>query len=97
MLFLFFSALQPADAVFPTSYGEPEDCEQAECDFYVEWRNNDRFVDFRMEGNAIGWIALGLSSENTPLDMVRRCNVLRLLDNTYLCFQSSTTEKLKPL
>jgi len=56
--------------VFPNSFGQPEDCEQAECDFYVEWRNNDRFIDFRMEGNAIGWIALGLSGDNTPLNMV---------------------------
>ena len=55
--------------MFPNSYGQPEDCEQDECDFYVEWRNNDRFVDFRMEGDAIGWIALGLSAANTPLNM----------------------------
>ena len=57
--------------MFPNSFGQPEDCEQAECDFYVEWRNNDRFVDFRMEGNATGWIALGLSGVNAPLNMVR--------------------------
>jgi len=61
---------QPIDAVFPNSYRQPEDCEQDECDFYVEWRNNDKFVDFRMEGNASGWITLGLSGANTPLNMV---------------------------
>ncbi|XP_065905952.1 putative ferric-chelate reductase 1 [Dysidea avara] len=62
----------PVDAVFPNSYGQPEDCEQDECEFYVEWRNNGRFVDFRMEGNATGWIALGLSGANTSLNMVGR-------------------------
>jgi len=68
--FYCFSTPQPVDAVFPNSYGQPEDCEQDECDFYVKWRNNDRFVDFRMEGNATGWIALGLSGINDPLNMV---------------------------
>ncbi|XP_065905954.1 ferric-chelate reductase 1-like [Dysidea avara] len=62
----------PVDAVFPYSYGQPEDCKQDECYFYVEWRNNGDFIDFRMEGDASGWIALGLSGANTPLDMVGR-------------------------
>ncbi|XP_065905953.1 uncharacterized protein [Dysidea avara] len=62
----------PVDAVFPYSYGQPEDCERDECEFYVEWRNNGDFVDFRMEGNATGWIALGLSGVNTSLNMVGR-------------------------
>ena len=59
--------------MYPNSYGQPEDCERDECDFYVEWRSNGRFVDFRMEGgdaSTDGWIALGLSSASTPLDMV---------------------------
>ena len=67
---MLFSSPQPVDAVFPYSYGQPEDCERDECEFYVEWRNNGDFVDFRMEGNATGWIALGLSGVNTSLNMV---------------------------
>ena len=62
--------LQPLDAVFPNSYGQPEGCQQQNCIFYVEWRNNENFIDFRMEGDGDGWIALGITAQNTPLNTV---------------------------
>ena len=58
---------QPPDAVFFNSYGQPEGCQRDECEFYVEWRNNEEFIDFRMEGNGDGWIALGITSFTTIL------------------------------
>ena len=52
------------------SYGQPEGCQQNECDFFVEWRKNEDFIDFRMIGTAKGWIALGITADNSPLTMV---------------------------
>ena len=70
-IILVFISPQPVDAEFNRSYGEPEGCERDNCTLYVEWRNNgDDFIDFRIEGDSIGWIALGISSENTPLETV---------------------------
>ena len=71
--------------MFPYSYGQPEDCKQDECYFYVEWRNNGDFIDFRMEGDASGWIALGLSGANTPLDMVCIACVRVCVCATHVC------------
>jgi len=68
---VLFISPQPVDAVFPSNYGQPEGCERDKCTLYVEWRNNgDDFIDFRMKGDSNGWIALGVSSENTPLKTV---------------------------
>ena len=61
---------QPPDAVFPNSYGQPEGCQQQNCTFYVEWRNNGDFIDFRMEGDGNGWIAMGITAQDSPLDRV---------------------------
>ena len=56
--------------MFFNSYGQPEGCPQEECNFYVEWRRNGDFVDFRMEGNGNGWIALGITADNSTLNTV---------------------------
>ena len=57
--------------MFFNFYGQPEGCQRANCTFYVEWRNNgDQFIDFRMEGNANGWIALGITDSNLRLTNV---------------------------
>ena len=47
-------------------YGQPEGCQREECDFYVEWRINGVMdhIDFRMEGNADGWIAMGITTSS---------------------------------
>ena len=43
----------------------PEDCTPSTCDYYAAWRQNSDFdfVDFRIEGNVQGWLALGLSED----------------------------------
>jgi hypothetical protein len=43
----------------------PTDCTPQECDYYAAWRqsNDFDFVDFRIEGNVQGWVALGLSED----------------------------------
>ena len=43
----------------------PEDCTPRSCDYYAAWRqsSNYDFVDFRIEGNVQGWLALGLSED----------------------------------
>ena len=43
----------------------PERCSPQVCDYYAAWKQSDDldFVDFRLEGNVQGWIALGLSED----------------------------------
>ena len=70
MVFTICLYAQPPDAVFFDSYGQPEGCQQDDCDVYVEWRRNGEFIDFRMEGDGSGWIALGITADNSPLNRV---------------------------
>ena len=51
-------------------YGQPNGCQQDECQFHLEWRKNGDFIDFRMEGNGTGWIALGITTDNSTLTTV---------------------------
>ena len=69
-----FCVQPPADAVFFNSYGQPENRNPNEnFTFSVEWRpNNNLFADFRMQGEAVGWIALGITTENLALNNVRK-------------------------
>jgi len=64
--------MQPTNIKFSNSYGQPEGCQQGDCDFYVEWRTIGNFIDFRMEGNGNGWIVLGITAQNLPLNTVRQ-------------------------
>jgi len=65
--------LQPADEVFFNFYGQPLNCRREECDFFVEWKNNgEYFIDFQIEGNADGWIALGITGQDSPLNTVSK-------------------------
>ena len=56
--------------MFVNSYGQPEGCQRDECDFYVDWRRNGEFIDFRMEGDGSGWIAMGITADNLTLNAV---------------------------
>ena len=62
--------------MFLNSYGQPEGCQRDACEFYVEWRDNEEFVDFRMEGNGDGWIAMGITSLTTTVTGPNNVSVL---------------------
>ena len=70
--------------MFVNSYGQPEGCQRDKCDFYVDWRRNGEFIDFRMEGDGSGWIAMGITADNLTLNAVS--NALYCVHNTHTSY-----------
>ena len=70
--------------MFLDSYGQPEGCQRDECDFYVDWRRNGEFIDFRMEGNGNGWIAMGITADNSNLNTVSSALLILCSHYTHL-------------
>jgi hypothetical protein len=53
--------------MYRISQGFPRGCKQSECEYFVGINTNpedDRFLDFTLEGQAEGWVAIGFS--DTP-------------------------------
>ena len=76
-----FCLQPPPDAVYFNLYGQPENVPPENYTVSLAWRGNGpQFVDFIMEGEAEGWIALGITADALSLDNVK---------NTFVCILST--------
>ena len=78
--------IQPlANATFLNTYGQPETLPPENQTFSLAWRRNGlEFVDVVMEGEANGWIALGITMDRLDLDNVRNSCTIVFISTKYV-------------
>ena len=49
-------------------FESPKNCSGSNCEYLVTWKNNGDKVDFTIEGNTPGWMAIGFSKDQAMGD-----------------------------
>lgn len=91
---VYLVSLQSNSTNFRISRRFPKECEQSECDYFVGINTNpenDDFLDFTLEGEAEGWVAVGFSNTSS---MVRRKSFSVFSSPTFMLVSHSQTLSL---